>query len=197
MLDNLWFRVCLCCRWLFTFLARQRNCWFVTTRKPKVHHLSRWTLRHNKTSSINLLSSIRQLLTHHEMPMKVRSKMSNTTKCRTVHKTTRTEKWKDFQTDETAKAPLLIADSSHASSLSPSNETSQNCKEKDLRLFMSHVCSRRSANTREVISLCENDRHAKKQQEESVEEEERRKKPSLPILHADVQAALRETTRIE
>ena len=50
--------------------------------KPKVLHLLRQTLRHNKASSMNELRSIRQLLTHHELPMKTRTKMSETMKCR-------------------------------------------------------------------------------------------------------------------
>ena len=46
----------------------------------------RQTLRHNnKASSMNVLRSIRQFLIHHEMPMKVRTKMSKTTKRRSQH----------------------------------------------------------------------------------------------------------------
>ena len=66
-------------------LAHQRNCSLSTAREPKVHHLSRQTPRHNKASSMNVFRSIRQLLTHHEMPMKVRTKISKTRKCWNQH----------------------------------------------------------------------------------------------------------------
>ena len=56
-----------------------------TTRKPRVHHFMLQTSRHNKASSMNVLRSIRQLLIHHEMPMKARTKMSKTMKCRRKH----------------------------------------------------------------------------------------------------------------
>ena len=57
----------------------------LTARKLKVLHLSRQTLKHNIFSSINVLRSIRQLQTHHELPMTMRMKMSETTKCQSRH----------------------------------------------------------------------------------------------------------------
>ena len=139
MMDNL----CFCARMLPVIVyvhARQRNCWLSTTRKPKVHHLSRQTLRHNKASSMNAaplqIADPSRTANEDEDEDERDDEMSDPTQI------TRTEKRKEIQTDETAKAlraPLLVADSSQASSLRLSDETQeqlvrsskagQNCKE--------------------------------------------------------------------
>ena len=145
-------------------LASQRNCWLFTARKPKVLHLSRQTLKHNKVSSMNELRSIRQLLTHHELPMKTRTKMSKTMKIRSQHKLARTEKRKEIQTDETAKelrALLSVTDSSLASPLRPCGEPQEQLERssKQARTArkgvetpqdVSHLSRRGIANTREM-----------------------------------------------
>ena len=148
---------------------------------------------------MNVLRSIRPLLTHHEIANEGEDEDEQDDEMSEPTQLTRTEKRKEIQMDETAKelrAVLPVTDSSLASSLRPSDETQEQLE----RSSKQARTAKKGVETQQDVSHLFQKGHSdfrKSIKKKVLEKNDGERNLHFPSCTPDVHAALKETRRTE
>ena len=203
MLENLWFRARLCCRWSFTSMHVSGIVGFSPHANQKIftprERRSDTTRLHRRTCSAQ--SDSCWAVKNYQW-----REVSEPTRI------TRRENRKDFQMDERSKelrAPLPISDSSHASSLRPCDEMQEQLERSSKQ---ARTAKKGVETLQDVLHLfqkghCEHQRNGflqvrmggmcKSNKKKVLKKKDGERNLHFPSCTLDVQAALRETRRTE